>query len=71
MDNIFLLEHAIIKELDNAPLFMAFIGTIVDDWLEHYGIPFDEGDKILKHIIDVRHDVQKRYEEETNGIGKE
>lgn len=71
MDNIFLAEQTIIKELDSAPFFMAFIGTIVDDWLEYYGIPFEEGDNILKHIVDVRYNVQKKFEEETNGIGKE
>ena len=68
MDTIFLLEHAIIEELDNAPMLMAFVGTLIDDWLEHYGIPFEEGDKILKQIMNVRHDVQKRMEEETSGI---
>lgn len=68
MDTIFLLEHAIIEELDNAPMLMAFVGTLIDDWLEHYDIPFEEGDKILKKIMDVRHDVQKRMEEETSGI---
>lgn len=71
MDNIFILEQAIIKELDNALFFTAFIGTIIDDWLEHYGVPFEEGNKILQHIIDVRHDVQKKFEEETNGISEE
>lgn len=65
MDTIFLLEHAIIEEINNAPMFMAFIGILVDDWLEHYDIPFEEGDKILKQIMDVRHDVQRRMEEES------
>lgn len=65
MDTIFLAEQAIIKELDSKPLFMAFIGTLIDDWLEYYKFPFEEGDKILKKIMDVRHDVQKRMEEET------
>lgn len=68
MDTIFLLEHAIIEELDNAPMLMAFVGTLIDDWLEHYDIPFEEGDKILKQIMNVRHDVQKKMEEETSGI---
>ena len=35
MDTIFLLEHAIIEELDNAPMLMAFVGTLIDDWLEN------------------------------------
>lgn len=70
MDNIFLLEQAIIEELDNVPFFMAFIGTIIDDWLERYGVPFEEGDKILKQIMDVRHNVQRLLEEDENHARK-
>ncbi|MBO7734020.1 MAG: hypothetical protein J6S67_15765 [Methanobrevibacter sp.] len=64
MDTIFLAEQAIIKELDSKPLFMAFIGTLIDDWLEYYKFPFENGDEILNQILSVRYEVQKRYEEE-------
>lgn len=64
MNNILLAEQTVIKELDIKPMLMAFIGTLIDDWLEYYEFPFEDGDDILSQILSVRYDVHKKYEEE-------